>query len=218
MEVFLPVFLIVFMMGCLFLGIIMALPWENKRVKIIIITGPSGAGKTTIVGELIKRHPEWGMVLSRTSRAPRENKDLPGEYQCNVSKKRFLRWRKEGRDLWMVSEHGNMYATLKDDVDGAFAAKVVLFMQLLPDSVPKILDYVPDRVKPIFIVPPDEEELRRRLAKRGESPEQIERRIADCKNWEEEARESGIPYKFIRNDGTIAEAVEKVERIIDQNI
>ena len=191
--------------------------WESKELKIVTVTGPNGAGKTTIVEELIKKHPEWGMVLSWTSREIR-NTDLPDEYEYNVSKKRFLRWRKEGKDLWIVSEHGNMYATLKDDVDEALAVKAVLFMQLLPASVPNILAYVPDRVKPIFIVPPDEEEMRRRLAKRGESPEQIERRIADCKNWEEEARESGTPYKFVRNDGTIEEMVEKVEGIINQNL
>jgi len=190
----------------------------KNKIKIVTFTGPSGAGKTTIVRELLKRHPEWKMIVSLTSREPRcgEDGDLPGEYRCNVSKKEFLRIRKAGEDLWIESAHGNMYATLKTDVLNALSSKGLSLMQILPVSIPKIREYVPGRVLSIFVLPPGEEELRRRLEKRGESPEQIEKRIADCRKWEEEARSSGIPYEFIRNDGTIAEAVEKIEQIINK--
>lgn len=126
-----------------------------------------------------------------------------------------MRWRKEGKDLWIETEHGNIYATLKCDVDRALVSKGISFMQLLPVSVPKILAYAPGKVKPVFINPPSEEEMRRRLEKRGDSPEQIDGRLADCREWEEEARVSGM-YEFIENNGTIEEAVEKVEKIISR--
>ena len=70
---------------------------------------------------------------------------------------------------------------------------------------------------PIFLFPPDEEELRRRLAKKGESSEQIDRRIIDCKKWGDEALALDIPYRFVRNNGTVAEAVEQVENILKYN-
>jgi len=88
-------------------------------------------------------------------------------------------------------------------------------MNLLPVSVPKIRNYASGQVLSVFILPPGKEELRRRLQSRGESPEQIDRRMADCKKWEEEAIFSYIPYEFVRNEGTVAEAVEKMEQIIE---
>ncbi|MBI2674141.1 MAG: hypothetical protein HYX22_00150 [Candidatus Yanofskybacteria bacterium] len=187
---------------------------KNNWIKIVTFTGPSGAGKTTIIGELLKKHPRWKMVLSLTSRESRGG-DLPGEYRCNVSRKEFLRIRKEKRDLWIESVHGNMYATLKVDVVNALLSEGLSLMNLMPVSVRKIRAYASGQVRSIFILPPSEKELRRRLVKRGELPEQIDKRIADCKKWEEEARLSDIPYEFVKNDGTVEEAVERVERIID---
>jgi guanylate kinase len=190
----------------------------RRDIRIVTFTGPSGAGKTTIVGELLKRYPKWKMVLSLTSREPR-NSDLSGEYRCNVSREEFLQIKEEKKDLWIESAHGNMYATLGADIIKALLSKGLSLMQLLPVSVRKIHDYIPGSVLSIFILPPGEEELRRRLEKRGESSEQIEKRIIDCRNWEAEAtKRSGIPYKFVRNDGTVEEAVKKIEDIIKRNI
>jgi len=189
----------------------------RQRVRIITVTGPSGAGKTTIVGELLKRHPGWGMVVSLTSRELRNN-DLPGEYRCNLPVKYLQQLNKDGKALWLEGEHGNVYVTLFKDVNEArnSRTRTLSFMQILHRSVVKLRFYIPNEVLSVFILPPSEGELRRRLENRGESPEQIDRRIADCKKWEEEARVSGIPYEFVRNDGTVAEAVEKAEQIIDR--
>ncbi|OGN03304.1 MAG: hypothetical protein A2655_00545 [Candidatus Yanofskybacteria bacterium RIFCSPHIGHO2_01_FULL_43_42] len=189
----------------------------RQRIRILTVTGPSGSGKTTIVGELLKKHPEWKMVLSLTSRESRES-DLPGEYRCNVSRKEFLR-RELGREfMWLVRAHGNMYGTLQADVRMALDSRNLSLMQILPDSVKQLRIQAPGRVLSVFILPPDEEGLRRRLERRGEQPEAIERRVADCRKWEEEARFSDIPYEFIRNDGTVVEAVEKVEQIIKKHL
>lgn len=184
---------------------------------MVTVTGPSGAGKTTIVGELLKRHPDWKMVRSETSRGLRDS-DLPGEYRCNVTDEEFFQIKEEKRELWIETAHGNIYATLKVNVTKALLCKGVSFMNLLPVSVRKIRAYIPGRVLSIFILPPNEEELKRRLTKRSESPGQIDRRIADCRKWEEEARLSDIPYEFVRNDRTVEEAVYRVEAIISRYI
>jgi len=140
---------------------------------------------------------------------------LPGEYRCNVPEEEFLRIREKKRELWIETAHGNTYATLKVNVIKALLRKGLSFMNLLPVSVPKIRNYASGQVLSVFILPPGKEELRRRLQSRGESPEQIDRRMADCKKWEEEAIFSYIPYEFVRNEGTVAEAVEKMEQIIE---
>ena len=185
--------------------------------KIVTFTGPSGVGKTTIVGELLKRRPRWKMVLSLTSRKSRDS-DLPGEYKCNVAKEEFFRRNRRSEFLWMVSAHGNVYGTLLADVREALNFKYLSLMQILPESVKHLRSYASDKVLSVFVLPPGEEELKRRLEKRGESSEQIDRRIADCKKWEEEARFSDIHYEFVRNDRTIDEVVEEVERVIDRRL
>lgn len=184
-----------------------------SKPKIITFTGPSGAGKTTIVGELLKRHPEWNMIVSLTSREPRKL-DLPGEYRCNVSKDEFLLRYQREEFIWLVSVHGNMYGTLLADIARALLRDYSL-MQIVPDSVKKLQADVPKSVLSFFILPPGEKELRRRLKERGESEDNINRRIADCKKWEDEAKASGIYYEFVRNDGTVKEVVDKVEEILD---
>lgn len=186
----------------------------RQRIRIITFTGPSGAGKTTIVGELLKKHLEWKIVISLTSRNPRDS-DLPGEYRCLVRMDEFL-WRdRRGEFIWIVSPHGYHYGTLLADVRKALDSKKPSMMQITPEAVKKMLAYAPGEALLIFVLPPGEGELRRRLEKRGDSLEQIERRIADCRKWEEEAKSSNIPYKFVRNDGTVAEAVERVEDVIE---
>lgn len=191
--------------------------FSRGQVRIITFTGPSGAGKTTVVGELLKRHSEWKMIVSLTSRGSRDS-DLPGEYRCNISWKEFCRHDLNGDFIWRVRAHGNMYGTLLADVRKACYSDGLSLMQILPESVTKLRIYASNKVFSIFILPPNEEELRRRLVKRGESSESIEKRITDCKKWEEEARVSGIPYEFVRNDGTVAGIVGQIESIIQKKI
>jgi len=187
--------------------------FEDKKVKIITITGSSGAGKTTIVGELLKNHPEWKMVVSLTSRVPRES-DLPGEYTCEVPEEEFIECDRRGEFIWMVHVHGNIMATSLVDICTALESRFFSLMQLTSDAVKKLRAYAPNEVLSFFVLPPGEEELRRRLVRRGESLEDIDRRIIDCREWENKARSSGIPYYFVRNNGTVADVVEQVEDII----
>lgn len=183
-------------------------------IKIITFTGPSGVGKTAIVGELLKKHSEWKIVLSLTSRESRES-DLAGEYKCDVIKEEFF-WRdRTGEFIWMASVHGNMYGTLLDEIRKALNSKCPSLIQISPDSVKQLRAHAPGKILSIFILPPSGNELRRRLDKIGKSPEEINRKITDCKRWEKEAVCSSIPYQFVTNDSTISEAVEQVENIIN---
>ena len=174
-----------------------------NSIKIVTITGSSGAGKTSIIKRLLAQNSLFKLVTSFTTRTARPS-DLPGEYQCEVFAKTFEAWNKENKFLWLVSVHNNSYGTLKESVDAALISSAISFMPIVPDVIQPLRDYadtkLTGRVLSFYILSPPEEELRRRLKLRGEDDATIEKRVSDCKQWDEAARNSGIPYIFITNN------------------
>ena len=71
-----------------------------------------------------------------------------------------------------------------------------------------------EKVLPFYIRSPDEAVLRSRLEKRGEREDSIERRLKESKDWDVQADESGIPYFYITNNGTLEEAVGQVKKYL----
>jgi guanylate kinase len=180
--------------------------------RIVTLTGPSGVGKTTLARELLNKNPDWKLVLSLTSRKPRDS-DLPGEYRSNVHSDEWRKREQMKEFLWVTSAHGNRYGTLRRCVDVALAAEHISLMLLTPDVIPTLLDYAPGKVIPLFIIPPGDSILRARLEARGDDPATLERRIADCKKWYLEALASGVPYLYITNSGPIEEAEQIIEEL-----
>ena len=120
--------------------------------------------------------------------------------------------------MWTAFPHGNMYGTLLSDICKALKSKTPSLMQLTVSAVKSLHAYAPREVLSIFVLPPDETELRHRLEQRGERPEAIERRVSDCKEWINEALLSNIPFEFVRNDGTIVDFTDEIERVIQRYI
>ena len=184
---------------------------------ILTLTGASGAGKTTITKELLKKFPvEAQMVPSYTIRKYRKPRptDLPGEYKY-VSRFRFWLLKTIGAFCWTAYPHGNSYGTterwvvrgLKDD-------NTVYIMILTPDAVIKLDNFAKkigysNRVFPNYILSPPQEILRERLRARGDKEDEIQKRIADCIKWNSEAKISGISYEFVTNNGTIESVTEE---------
>ena len=113
--------------------------------------------------------------------------------------------------------HGNRYGTLKTDIEEVLSDSGRHGVMLLvpdfdyPDVLPRLLEYVgPDRLLSFYVLSPGEDELRRRLARRGDEPQDIEGRIADCRDWDEKVGVSDFPYLFVRNDSVIEVAVQEV--------
>lgn len=176
---------------------------------IITLTGSSGAGKTTYCKELMARKPDWKLVPSYTSRAPRQT-DMPGEYVYNVSPEEFARMMKSGESLWEVKEHGNTYATARSDVSEAAGKLGPHIMLITPNTVGTLREFLKTEQRSLlhfYLLSPSEEELRKRLARRNASKEGISQRISDCQTWDSEAINSEIPYSFVRGDILIEDAV-----------
>jgi len=176
-------------------------PNTNPTPVIITITGASGAGKSTIIKKIIEKNPKAELITSYTTRGPRDS-DLPGEYLCNHTFEKMKEMESEFFKLF--SAHGNLYGTLRKSVTEAMAYGDLRILIIVPEAVKVICDYYSkwpillDLIKSFYVLSPGEDEIRRRLVGRGEA--EIQKRINDCKKWDEEALTSNIHYIFLKND------------------
>lgn len=180
--------------------------------KIIIVSAPSGAGKTTLCDMLLQDYPELVYSVSCTTRDPRGEEEDGVDYHF-IAKPDFERKISEGAFLEHALVHGNYYGTLASpvrdalesslsillDIDVEGAAQVRESLTALPPGDPLHGGGVVD----IFVSPPSMEELRRRLESRGEdAPEVIERRIRNAAG--EIARAGEFRYHVVNDDLAIA--------------
>ena len=143
--------------------------------KLIIVSGPSGVGKGTIVKTLIKRRSDVVESVSCTTRAPRAGEVHGREYYF-LDKADFLK-RIEENDFFEYDEHfGNYYGTPKSFVKETLKEKSVILEIDVVGALNAKKEF-PDCVL-VMIVPPSEEELKRRLISRGtESEEEVANRL-----------------------------------------
>ena len=184
--------------------------------KIIILIGPSGAGKTTIAKELMRQRPELSLVISCTTRDSRSN-DLPGEY-AHLTKEEFDKYADEKAFLWKTpSFRGKNYGTLKRSVDEAQRSVWPRIMILVPTTLPLLQAYTAGNIIPFFIYAP-EDELRKRLVDRGDQPGSILKSMEQSRGWLDDARKQKIiSFHFIENQ-TIFQTVSQVLEELKQSI
>jgi guanylate kinase len=145
---------------------------EKQYNKIILITAPSGSGKTSIVNHLMKCFPVLEFSVSATTRKPRKNekegKDYyfisEADFKGKIHKKEFLEWE-------MVYE-GKYYGTLKSDISRIWNEKKVPVLDIDVQGAIHVQQQYPINTIAIFIQTPSVEELKRRLQKRGSETEE----------------------------------------------
>lgn len=186
--------------------------------QVLSLTGASGVGKTSIAKTLISRSPTIRMVTSFTTKKPR-SADIPGEYEY-ISNEVFDEMKASSVFLWTVDHAGVHYATEADPIKAVCEAHGGLgIMILVPAIIPVLRDYLASigRVSehvPIYIVPPRREILVRRMNERGDTMQDMERRLVAEASWETQACASAIPYRFIDNNGNIEDAVQAVFQLL----
>lgn len=177
--------------------------------KLMVVSGPSGVGKGTIVKTLIKRRSDVVESVSCTTRAPREGETHGKEYFF-LTKEEFLE-RLEKQDFLEYDEHfGNYYGTPKSFVEETLKTKSVI-LEIDVVGALNVKKRLPEAVL-VMIVPPSVEELKRRLEGREtETTEQIEDRLSRLE-YELSQKDK---YDFVVVNDELERAISEVEGILD---
>ena len=178
--------------------------------KIIILSGPSGVGKGTIVKELLRRFPHLTLSVSATTRAPREGEQDGREYYF-ITKDGFEGRIARGEMLEHARSVDNYYGTPADAVNKQLAQGLGVILEIEVQGAEKVMDKREDLVS-IFLAVPSMEELEHRLRGRGtETDEVIERRLAAAKQELTRA----FRYQYVVLNDEVEQAVTRLNTIID---
>ena len=177
--------------------------------QLIVLSAPSGAGKTTIAKMLTKRHPEMAISVSATTRPkrPREKDKRDyffisqSDFEENIRKKNFIEYEEV---------HGDYYGTLKNQVEELLAQNKIVVFDIDVKGALSIKKMYPEALL-IFIKAPSEKELRRRLKNRkSESEEAIQKRLSRI---EFEIAQAAKFDHIVINDN-LNHALAQIEKII----
>lgn len=147
--------------------------------KLFVISGPSGAGKGTLVARVRERRSNLGLTVSATTRAPRDGEQDGVSYYF-LTREEFKRRVDAGEFVEWAEVHGNCYGTLVSEVESKLQGGSSLILEIDVQGALQVKKHFPDAVL-IFIKPPSLEALRQRLVGRGsETPESLELRLADA--------------------------------------
>ena len=177
--------------------------------KLIIITGPSGVGKGTVVKELLDRNKDIWLSISATTRNPRVGeKDGLNYYFISeerfkdmIDKKEFLEW---------AQFAGNYYGTPLSSVNEKIEKGFIVLLEIEVEGAKQIKEKFPESLS-IFLLPPSKEELEKRIRNRGtEKEEAIDRRLSRA-NYE---IASSDEFDFVLTNHDVDETVKEVFKII----
>ncbi|MEL6604726.1 MAG: guanylate kinase [Cyanobacteria bacterium J06614_10] len=145
--------------------------------QLIVLSGPSGVGKGSLLKRLLRHHPELQLSISATTRQPRAG-EIHGQHYYFVSREKFQTMAKNGELLEWAEFAGNCYGTPKEPIEQAIAQgrRVILEIELV--GARQVRASFPDAMQ-IFVAPPDVQALEDRIRTRGqESESAIAKRLA----------------------------------------
>ncbi len=186
----------------------------TKRGCLIVISGPSGAGKTSICKALLAQLPDTVWSVSVTTRPPRPG-EVDGHSYRFVSRSEFEEKERAGEFLESAEYVGHRYGTPRGPVEQALREGKNVVLEIDVQGGMQVARKMPQSVR-IFVLPPSAESLRARLeGRKTEAAEQLAKRLAEADGEIAMARDSGCYTYFVVND-ILDATVEQVKRIVEQ--
>lgn len=190
------------------------MPKDKKSPILIIVSAPSGAGKTTLCKMLLKEFSEIELSISCTTRQPRSGEKhgvdylflKQPEFQQIVIDNGFAEW---------AQVHGNFYGTSKESIENAFSRGKSLLLEIDVQGAKSLKSAYPAQCLTIFISPPSLEELERRLRDRKtESAETLQERMNNAKK---EMQESSF-YDHVIVNSDLNRAYQELKQIVSTQL
>ncbi len=179
----------------------------------IILSAPSGGGKTTIARELLRQRSDVGYSISCTTRLPRPGEVTGADYHF-LTREEFLRRRAAGEFAESAEVHGNLYGTLRSEIARVLARGQHVVMDIDVQGARQMREAFP-RVVTVFVLPPSGDVLLDRLrARKTESPEELVARLHSALLELRAVDE----YEYIVVNDDLEHAVERVEAILDAEV
>ena len=170
---------------------------EIRKGMLLVISGPSGTGKGTLIKQLMDQDPTLVFSVSATTRAPRPG-EIDGVHYHFVSNEQYDQLVAEGAFVEYATVHGNRYGTLRSEVYQRLERGENVVLDIDVQGALNVIASEKEKVS-IFILPPSMKVLRERLTGRGtETPEQVETRLHNAV-WEISQKDH-YEYKVINDD------------------
>jgi guanylate kinase len=179
----------------------------------LILSSPSGGGKTTIARELLKRRNDVGYSVSCTTRAARPGETEGTDYYF-LTRDAFLAKRDAGEFAEFAEVHGRLYGTLKSEIDRVLSEGQHVIMDIDVQGARQIQRAFPTAVT-VFVLPPSGEVLLDRLrARKSESPQQLVVRLHSALDELRAVDE----YEYVVVNDELEQAVRRVGSILDAEV
>jgi guanylate kinase len=182
---------------------------SERKPTVIVVSAPSGAGKTTVLARILRDLGGIRFSVSHTTRSPRAAERDGVEYHF-VDRGAFSRLRDEGSLLEWAEVHGNLYGTGLSEIERAKAAGVDILLDLDVQGAAQVRGRIPEAVT-VFILPPSYEVLEARLRGRGQDDEASMRRRLAAAGREIDAFEN-YDYAIVNED--LDSSVEELKSIV----
>jgi guanylate kinase len=179
----------------------------------LILSSPSGGGKTTIARELLKRRSDVGYSVSCTTRPARQG-EIDGRDYYFLSRETFLEKRDAGEFAEAAEVHGRLYGTLKSEINRVLGAGRHVILDIDVQGARQIQSAFPSAVT-VFVLPPSGDVLLNRLrARKSESPQQLVIRLHSALDELRAVNE----YEYVVVNDELDEAVRRVDAILDAEV
>ena len=181
---------------------------KNQK-KLIILTGPSGVGKGTVVKEILGKDKNIWLSISATTRQPRDG-EKAGENYYFLSQEKFKEMIEQNLFLEWAQFAGNYYGTPLSSVDEKIKEGITVLLEIEVEGAKQIKEKYPNSMS-IFLLPPDLLELERRIRNRGtEKEDAIQKRLSRA-NYEISASNQ---FDFSLTNDNVNETAKKIIKLI----